>query len=209
MTWCNYGGQATVCISKLKKNEKPGLMGLWGPCQLSHSMMPWTNELLQRPFSNTEHTKMTLVRSHNGNSCNLPTAGESSASDGLISCLASLRTKAPSGHRLQCETTPRKGSTQPARSGKLLPVSWLQGPAWGYASHGSSALSPWVVYGHLICLQDAYVLLSNWKITHWTAPGAHTQYRQAPGLIRERHVSAELAFPTQNCVLVTPVKEIE
>ena len=162
-TWYNDGGQA---LSKFKKTEHPGLVDLWGPCQLLQSMMPWTNELFWRPFSNTDHTKMTLVCSHNGNSCNLPTTDESSASNGqiffklykqsgnvqpwwtpfsilnqsIVPCqvrteyssnkfikrvgdagaiknLASLRIKAPSGHR------PRdRGFIQPALSGKLLPT---------------------------------------------------------------------------------------
>ena len=40
-------------------------------------------------------------------------------------------------------------------------------------------------------------------------PRAQTLYRQAPGLVKERHISAELAFPTESHILVTLVKEIK
>lgn len=62
-------------------------------------------ELSQRPSSNPGHTKIALVCSHNGNFCNLPKTGKSPAPDCSVSCLASLRVEAPSGHRLQSKAT--------------------------------------------------------------------------------------------------------
>ena len=85
---------------------------------------------------------------------------------GTIKNLASLRIKAPSGHR------PRdRGFIQPALSGKLLPTRLRveSSPTWKlYAESQGGG------YGHLICPQDAYGLRNNWKITHWTAPGTQT-----------------------------------
>lgn len=127
----------------IKKNEKAGLAGFWGYCQLRHSMMPWTNELLQRLFSNPEHRKVALVCSHNGNSCNLPTTGASSVPDSLISYIASLSIKPPSGHSLPCKATHQ---VTRGPHGQLWGVSCS---TQAHAKPCAESQSSRVVYGHL------------------------------------------------------------
>lgn len=127
----------------IKKNEKAGLTGFWGYCQLRHSTMPCTNELLQRLFSNTEHRKMALVCSHNGNSCNLPTTGASSVPHSLVSCVASLRIKPPSGHSLRCKATHQ---VTRGPHGQLWGVSCS---TQAHAKPCAESQRSRVVYGHL------------------------------------------------------------
>lgn len=113
MTWCNYGGWITTVfwnISEIKLEDWTNWSLRSLPALTFHDALNlWaiTNELLRSTFSNTEHAKMALVCSHNGNSYKLPTTGESSASDCLISCLALLRIKSSSVHRLGGEATHR------------------------------------------------------------------------------------------------------
>lgn len=149
---------------------------------------------------------MALVCSHNGNSCNLPTTGASSVPDSLISYIASLRIKPPSGHSLPCKATHQ---VTRGPHGQLWGVS-CSTPA--HAKPCAESQSSRVVYGHLYDHRTSEYVSATRKEEivpcPLNSPGAQTQCQQAAGLMKGRHISASLAFLTQSLILVTLVKEI-